>query len=226
MLRHSFASIALGLILLAAGGCTSASKGTLTVTGNESRQLFAQSFNHAFISTNHAGEFDVVMLQEIGGEKPADPGMLSKAFWMRFWPGTKDVAQPIKPMGDSEFRQMVHIHIFWQAVGGSVAKDGVVTNAAIDWYVIGQGEVGKPEVLRYQGAGYVILDEGRKSTTVEVRDGAMKKTNGTSAMTDPIGPSRLVGKVSALRDTQAVANLLSDLKAHTNKAGDAVSVAK
>ena len=72
-------------------------------------------------------------------------------------------------------------------------------------------------------AGYVVLDEGRKSTTVDIRDGAMKKRDATSAMIDPIGPAKLVGKVSALRDTQAVNNLLSDLKAHT-PTGDAVSV--
>ena len=84
--------------------------------------------------------------------------------------------------------------------------------------------MGKPEILRYQGAGYVVLDEGRKSTTVEVRDGTMKKLDATSAMIDPIGPAKLVGKISALRDTQAVANLLSDLKAHTD--GDAVSIAR
>ncbi len=109
-------------------------------------------------------------------------------------------------------RQVVHIHVFWQASGGSVVKDGVVTNAAIDWYVLGNEATDHPELLHYEGAGYVLLDEGRKSTQVRIRDAQMKKSEIRGQMKDPIGPATLSGVVKAQRNNTVVKNLLGDVK--------------
>lgn len=189
------ALIALGLAFLA-GGCGSGGPGKLTLDAQESHQLYAQDFAEAYITSSRDGEYDIVLLQEsIDRSKPFSTG-----------------GKPLQPVGHTDLRQLVHIHIFWQATGGSVAKDGVVTNATISWYLIGREGGDRPEVLRYEGAGYVMLDEGKKTTRVQIRDGQMRRTQMQGGMRDPLGPSRLTGGVVAKRDGQVVREILADLK--------------
>ncbi|HYE19332.1 MAG TPA: hypothetical protein VEA69_12860 [Tepidisphaeraceae bacterium] len=213
-------------------GCASNDRGTLTVKGEEdTTRLYAQSFDHAFIRASAAGEYDIVMFQEGDAAKVAKSlgwGDAMRNTWAAVWPWAKKAGdKPIKPLGEAEFRQVVHIHVLWQAAGGSVARDGVVTNAQIDWYVIGHSSPGAPpEMLRYQGAGYVVLDEGRKNTTVNVRDGLMRKTEGTGELNDPIGPARLVGKISAQNNREAVDSVLAELKTQMTVAKPVVSLVK
>jgi hypothetical protein len=174
----------------------------------------AQSFEKAFISSSHDGEYDVLLIQD-----PASPqSEASKSLWqkVRALSGfAKDEAKPLQPSAASTLRQVVHLHVFWQAGGGSVKRDGVVTNAAIDWYVIAHESSDRAEVLRYQGAGYVLLDEGRKSTMVRIRDGSMKKSDATDGLQDPFGPAQLAGTFNAQRNSQFVRDTLADLRAQT-----------
>jgi hypothetical protein len=189
--RLSYALVALCMV-----GC-SASKGKVTLHGEQARTIYAQSFNQAYISGSHDGEYDVLLIQDPQTSKTTSRG------------GSK----ALQPVAAAALRQMVHIHVFWQAQGGSVAKDGVMTNAAIDWYVIAHEASDRPEILHYEGAGYVMLDEGGKTTSVEIRDGSMKKIDLRGDLKDPLGPSRLSGTVKAQRNSPLVRSTLSDLKA-------------
>jgi hypothetical protein len=210
------ASIALALGLLA--GC-SPSRGRVTVRGEESRTVLAQNFNEAYISAGRAGEYDIVLVQD---PKPK-PQQSGKKFWAVQWPGRSTAGpRPLQPIGQDQVKQVVHLHVFWQAQGGSVARDGVVTNAAIDWYVLANPDTDHAESIHYDGAGYVLLNEGRGGTTIEIRDGSMKKAESTG-LADPIGPSLLQGKVKAQRNTQFVRDTLADLKSRTTPAATAVS---
>ena len=211
-------SIAVALALLA--GCSS-SRGRVTVRGEENHTVLAQNFNEAYISSGHAGEYDVVLVQDPKPKSPKEP----RSLWSVAWPGTSARnPRPLQPIGQDHVKQVVHIHVFWQAQGGSVARDGVVTNAAIDWYVIADQESDHPDVLHYEGAGYVLLDPGARGTDVEIRDGSMKKTDTPSALTDPLGPANLKGKVRAQRNPQLVRDTLADLKSQlTPTATTAVS---
>lgn len=190
-LRLSLALVALCMMV----GC-SASKGNVTLHGDQSRTVYAQAFNQAYISNSRDGEYDVLLIQDPQTSKAESRGN-----------------KPLQPVAAAALRQMVHVHVFWQAEGGSVAKDGVVTNAAIDWYVIAHEASDHPEILHYEGAGYVLLDEGKKVTSVEIRDGTMKKTDLRGDLQDPLGPSRLTGTVKAQRNSTLVRSTLGDLKA-------------
>jgi hypothetical protein len=197
-------AVALGAASLC-GGCSS-SKGKVTVNGDEGRKLLLQSFGQAYISSSHDGEYDVVLIQDPQAGKAA----------------AKD-NRPLQPMTAAELRQVVHIHVFWQAQGGSVAKDGVVTNAAIDWYVIAHEASDRPELLRYEGAGYVMLDEGRNTTSVEIRDGSMRKMEVRGGLQDPLGPAHLRGTITAQRNSQFVRDTLADLRARMRVTKTAVT---
>lgn len=209
------------LVLVALTGC-SASKGKVTLKGEENRTLYAQSFDQAYITASHDGEYDVILIEDPATKPAPKPGF---KVWPLQWPGLtkKDASKPLQPMTASTLRQVVHIHVFWQAGGGSVAKDGVVTNSAIDWYVLNNEATDHPEILHYQGAGYVVLDEGRKTTSVEIRDGSMRKNAVRGDLKDPMGPSQLKGTVKAQRNSQLVRDTIADLKVQTASAKTTVS---
>jgi hypothetical protein len=196
----------IAVALLLAAGCSSATKGRLTLQGDESQSLYSQSFNQAYISSSRDGEYDLVILQ--------DPTTTAKK---------GNANKPLQPLNGGELRQIVHVHVFWQAAGGSVAKDGVVTNATIDWYVLGSPTTDRREAIRYQGAGYVLLDEGKKATKVVIRDGTIKMSEISGAMRDPIGPAKLYGTIKATRNSEYVRGLLADLKAQNAPQPTAVS---
>jgi len=195
------------VLLSLLGGC-SASKGKVTLEGDTGRTVYAQSFNKAYISKSHDGEYDVVLIQDPVVSRDGSKG--NKA---------------LQPLAAAAVRQIVHIHEFWQGDGGSVARDGVVTNSAIDWYVIAHEASDRPEVLRYEGAGYVLLNPGRTGTSVEIRDGSMKQTeNHGDLLRDPLGPARLTGAVKAQQNSQIVRDTLEDLKSQTATAKMAVNL--
>lgn len=199
------------LLVLLLAGCASSS-GKVTMKCVEGRNVFAQSFNHAYISSEHAGEYDVVLMQDSQTKAESNQSML--AYFKSWMPTGKETKNPpLEPMSGAELRQIVHIHVFWQADGGTVARDGVVTNAAINWYMIAYEASDHPEVLRYEGAGVVTLDEGRKSTSVAIKDGTMKQTQLQGNLKDPLGPSHLTGVVKAEQNPQLVRDILADLKA-------------
>jgi hypothetical protein len=204
LIRAGLLALAVGAASLT-GGC-SASKGTVTLRGEQGGHVFTQSFTQAYISDGQAGEYDVVLVQDPHVAKPSAKGN-----------------KPLQPVTAAQLRQVVHIHIFWQAPGGQMAKDGVVTNAAINWYVIGHEESDRPEVVRYEGAGHVMLAEGRKTTSVDIRDGNMKKTEIRGDMQDPIGPALLRGTVKAKPNAQFVRDTLAGLKARAIATPTAVS---
>jgi hypothetical protein len=212
--RAACVLLTLGLLT----GCASG-RGRVTVRGEENRTVFAQNFNEAYISSSHAGEYDIVLVQDPKPKTPKEPRKL----WAVGWPGTSvPNPRPLQPISQEQVKQVVHIHVFWQAQGGSVTRDGVVTNAAIDWYVFANADTDHAELIRYDGAGYVLLDEGRNGTTVQIRDGSMKKAESTG-LADPLGPALLQGKVKAQRNSQLVRDTLADLKSHTTVPPTAVS---
>jgi hypothetical protein len=209
-------TIALALALLA--GCAS-NRGRVTVRGEENRTVLAQNFNQAYITSGHAGEYDVVLVHDPKPKSPKEP----RTLWSVAWPGASARnPRPLQPIGQDHVKQVVHIHVFWQAQGGSVARDGVVTNAAIDWYVFANADTDHAELIHYDGAGYVVLNEGRGGTTIEIRDGSMKKAESTG-LADPLGPALLAGKVKAQRNAQLVRDTLADLKSRTTAPSTAVS---
>lgn len=209
------------LFALLLTGCATTS-GKVTMKCMQGPTIYAQSFKHAYISSEHAGEYDVVLMQDPQAKAPTDQSAL--AFFKNLMPASQATKNPpLQPMSGAELRQIIHIHVFWQADGGTVARDGVVTNAAINWYMIAYEASDHPEILRYEGAGVVTLDEGRKSTAVQIREGTMKQTEVQGNLKDPLGPSHLTGVVKAEQNAQLVRDILAELKARKNAGSMAMS---
>jgi hypothetical protein len=188
--------IAAAVTLVCVAGCSS-SKGNVTLRGDENRRLYAQSFQQAYISSTRDGQRDVVLIQEPTQTKGKP-------------------SQPLQPVATAQVKQVVHVRVFWQSDGGSAARDGVVTNAAIDWYVIANDGGDRPQVMHYEGAGHVTLDEGRRATSVNIKDASLKRSErGTGDLNDPFGPAHFSGRVKAQHNGQLVRDTVADMKSLT-----------
>jgi hypothetical protein len=202
------------LLILAflSAGCSS-ERADLTLRGEESpRSFYAQSFDQAFVGRSGDGEYDIVLARRQAPDHARPQRSWKRALSLTGTPA----AQPLQPVQPSQtFEQVVHIHVFWKGIGGSAARDGVVTNSTIDWYVIqGVGATSDgPQVLRYEGAAYVMMKERGKSASIDIRDGHVRKKDSTGDLHDPIGPAALTGSVDAVRNDQIVRRMLAELKA-------------
>src|SRR3954452_5548173 len=93
-------------------GCSS-SRGKVTARADEGHTLLAQSFNSAYITSNRVGEYDVILVQDPQATPPASA---AKKTWKSLLPGASTpTARPLQPLASDHLKQVVHIHVFWQA---------------------------------------------------------------------------------------------------------------
>jgi hypothetical protein len=192
----------------------------LTIEGEQSRRVYKQSFDQAYIgrSPGADGEYDVVLLQQPQKSPTVRQKERQKWDWSLGLTGAPK-AKPLHPVnGADELQQVVHIHVFWKGQGGSVARDGMVTNSAIDWYVIGHGSPERRQLIKYEGAAYVLMKERAGAAGLDLRDGRMRKKESIGFLSDPIGNARLFGSIDAVHNDQIVRSLLAELENQTTVA--------
>src|SRR4051812_22960947 len=88
-MKPALALLTLALLLT---GC-SASRGKVTARADEGHTLLAQSFNSAYITSNHTGEYDVVLIQD----PQAKPAASSNRTWKSFLTGAPTPPPPPPP---------------------------------------------------------------------------------------------------------------------------------
>ena len=94
------------LFVLLLAGCASSS-GKVTMKCVEGRSVFAQSFNHAYISSEHAGEYDVVLMQDSQTKAESNPSMM--AFFKSWMPTGKDAKNaPLQPMSGALYDERAY----------------------------------------------------------------------------------------------------------------------
>ena len=94
-------------------------------------------------------------------------------------------------------------------------RDAVVTNAAIDWYVMNNTVEGGDDMLEYQGAGFVTVDTSDTTAKVTIRTADLRPTQARGSLTDPIGPARVTGTFVAQQDNERLQDLLAAIRARS-----------
>jgi hypothetical protein len=159
---------------------------------------YLQDFPAAFISSNKAGEYDVVLLNDdLHGKRP------------------RASKKPLQPIGATPLTQALKIHIFWRPVSGVMLHESSVTNAIIDWYVFGSRDGRHVDLLHYQGAGFVVINPRGNSASVTINDGQVIPTQSIGNIKDPVGKSTINGMIYAIRNDQRVKEILSTLADET-----------
>jgi hypothetical protein len=184
-------------------GCSS-SPATLTVRSNERNVSYAQTFSQAFAAQSEDGTHEFVLVSDDAVKSaPKDPGA------------------PLQPIEHTPLRQVVYIRVLWQPLNG--VERGVAKNASLDWFVFANTAGGSDDVLEYQGTACATVKavNGGEATTVTLHDGALEPHAARGDLTDPVGPARLQGRFTAVKNPHRVQELLAAARARTAEASAA-----
>ncbi len=187
------------LSLIVQAGCA-VTRNDLTMTSDDHRRDFSQTFSHAYAALNDNGDYDVVLVHDANADALADTGA------------------PIQP-GTPMPRQVVHIRVFWLAAHATKFDHPTAANAAMHWYLFGDHAVGgasapddPSNVLEYSGSALVMVHDDGHTAFVTVRGAILKPIARRGQMNDPLGPSSVTGTVTAQVDRGEVDGLLRELK--------------
>jgi hypothetical protein len=189
-LQIRLSACALGLLLLS--GCALTGN-NLTMTSDDHRRDFSQSFSHAYSSLDDNGDYDVVLVHDANADRLADAG------------------GPMQP-GHMTPRQVVHIRVFWVPEHGTKLDHPVAANAMMKWYLFGDRLDETSDVLEYSGSALVLVNDDGRNATVTVRGAFLKPVARRGQMSDPLGPSSVTGTITAQVDRIQVNGLLRELK--------------
>ena len=151
------------------------------------------------VSDNPVGSLQVTSL---GGDAVAVEGDYSTALYSdqlttdaSFYISDVSVDQLIS--GDFQTGQVVHVEKLWQPKAGKTPLDSSATNVSIRYVVFAHGEVGI-----YRGGGFATFQRHAGSTrvTVSMLDSSLRLSESTAGFRDLLGPTQMIGKVTAKLD--------------------------
>jgi hypothetical protein len=180
-------------LLLLVGGCATAHNG-LTMTSDDHRRDFQQTFSHAYASLNDNGDYDIVLVHDANADSLPGGG------------------EPVQSAAVTP-RQLVHIRVYWMTHRGVTLDHPVNSNASIRWYLFGDRPDEAADMLEYAGSALVLVHDDGRTATVTVRGAYLKAVTRRGDMADPLGPSSVNGTIVARVDRQAVEDVLSEVKA-------------
>jgi hypothetical protein len=166
--------------------------GRINLQSNQNERYLTQVFNQAYVTDSGSGEYDVVLIDSPGERPPKRRKNL-----------------PLQPMPLAPLQQVMHIHVYWHALTG-IKSNPAAVNASIDWYVLGAG--GSGDIVKYEGAGYVIVSGDGDRREVHIRDGTLKPTLIRGNIQDPIGAASVFGHASARMNDARVADTLAQMR--------------
>jgi hypothetical protein len=172
-------------------GCASRG-GKIYLESTTNKKFFAQAFNQAYITDSGSGEYDIVLVES--------PGEL---------PPLRRKNRPLLPMPLAPLRQVMHIHVYWHALTG-VKSNPAAVNASIDWYILGAG--GGGDLVLYEGAGFVTVDNDGDRRDVQIRDGELRAKLMRGNILDPLGHARFYGAATARMNDARVKDTLVQMR--------------
>ena len=172
-------------------GCASRG-GRINLESTTNHKFFAQTFNQAYITDSGSGEYDLVLVETPGEQPPI-----------------RRKNRPLLPMPLAPLRQVMHIHVYWHALSG-VKSNPAAVNASIDWYILGAG--GGGDLVLYEGAGLVLVDNQGERREVEIKDGELRAKLLRGNILDPLGHARFWGSATARMNDARVKDTLAQMR--------------
>jgi hypothetical protein len=180
-------------VLLLLTGCNHKSA-TLTLRPQGQNIAFAKTFSQAYCGKESDGSYACVLV--------ADDA-----------PAVARASKAISPADAAPLRQVVHIKVLWRPLSGT--RESTASNAAIDWYVLGDTTNGSDDLLLYQGSGFVKLDVDETSSKLTIRSSDVRPSMSRGNRKDPLGDVRVSGTIVAVNDTQRLRELINQTRQRT-----------
>ncbi len=189
---------ALLLLPLMAGGCLLPGEGSRDIVLSPVNRpiQFEQTFDEAYAAPSPDGGYDLVLSSGYQSESPS-------------------AGRRLYPVARSHVGQVMHIHVSWRPARGIHSDFPAATNTTVDWYVFTEPGSETPSYIRYAGIGYTALEFGDTITLFSLRDLTIHPATITGKSSDPLGESRLAGKIRATNDAPRVAAILQKLQQDT-----------
>lgn len=179
-------------------GCSSSPHARLTVRpSNDPNQAYSQAFEQAFVARSAEGEYQAILIDD--GPRGAQAAVK---------PGARLKSAPASPV-----KQILHMRVFWRPLSGTHADHPSATNAALDWYVLGDGADRSRNFLHYSGAGFVTASNTRDGAKFHIRSAGLILKEQRGQMSDPIGPARITGTILAVTDEPIVRSQTQEIQA-------------
>ena len=191
----SFPALLLAALLLC--GCSSSQKSQVTFTQTDKPGSVYQRFPGAYVASARDGEYDIVLVNDTLASFDKHPS--SK--------------KPLQPLNQMPVQQAIHIHVFWRPADGAMIKEVSITNAVIHWYVFGNEGSRGTDMVHYEGAAFVTVKGSDSKPQITIGDGQISPRLVKGDLKDPIGPSKITGTISAVRDESRVRELLASFHA-------------
>lgn len=154
------------------------------------------------IIQNSDSSVGTLQVASLGGDSIAVEGDYQTAVYsdqlttdMSFYVSDVPLEQLIS--GDFRSGQVVHVEKLWQPQAGKTPLDSSATNVSIRYVVFSESEVGI-----YHGGGFATFKEhsGGVRVTVTVLDASLRLGESTPGFHDLLGPTQLVGNITAKLD--------------------------
>jgi hypothetical protein len=187
-IRYLLSSILFYLLLT---GCASRG-GRINLETADRHRYLTQIFNQAYITDSGSGEYDIVLVDSPGERPPK-----------------RRKNRPLQPMPLAPLQQVMHIHVYWHAMSG-IKSNPAAVNASIDWYVLGAG--GTADLIKYEGAGYILVSGSGDVREVAIRQGELKPKLMRGNIQDPIGAAEIYGHATARMNDARVKDTLAQMR--------------
>jgi hypothetical protein len=166
--------------------------GRINLESKDQQRFLTQVFNQAYITDSGSGEYDVVLVDSPGERPPK-----------------RRKNRPLQPTPLAPLQQVMHIHVYWHAMSG-IQPNPAAVNASIDWYVLGAGASG--DIVKYEGAGYVIVSGEGDLREVNIRAGTLRPSLVRGNIQDPIGAATFYGHAGARMNDARVKDTLAQMR--------------
>ena len=184
------------IILIALLAGCGVSLPALSVVADISHQRYQTQFNHAYVSSDPAGNYVVVLLQ--------DPPPISHS---------GPPGQVLQPSPKLPLHQVVVIRLLWQPVTGAKPDSPAAINAAVHWYVLSCATADGTSFLHYVGTAFVKIVPNKSGAQVLVRIGSLKIADRHGNLVDPLKSFKLDGDFKATTNDVELHKILDDVKA-------------
>ena len=185
------------LALFLTGCASSTGRITLSRIGSnipEAQHTYLLDFPSAYLANTAVGEYDIVMIND------------------SLHSDSSPVKGPLQPTIASPVTQALKLHVFWRPESSVMLREATVTNAIIDYYVLGNPDGRTSDFLHYQGAAFVTLNFGPKVASLTIKDGEIELARRMGNMVDPIGHSLINGSMTAVRNDRRAEEILANLQ--------------
>ena len=199
-MNHLRQLVILAAALVAAVGCSGSRSGELILTPDQTNRKLSQKFTEAYATQNEDGSFEFVLIADDPDRQNREKNHNRNA------PGA-----PLEPADVSPLRQLVHVKIPWLPERGNISET-IVSNAAVDWYILSDLPDRQQDLIQYTGAGFGLAYPSAKTIDLNLKSAKLKPQVVRGGLTDPLGRFQIAGDVRARRDPGKVRDLVNDAR--------------